>query len=76
MASGNISDFFLAKHFSENGKKLSQIPILKIKKICLQVTESCYFGEGVATFMFTGYNFKSSLKSCKCGKKSSSRWSS
>jgi len=38
--------FFWQNTFLKMGKKMSQIPILKIKKICLQVTESCYFGGG------------------------------
>jgi hypothetical protein len=41
-----------------------QVPLQREKERInhFQLHENCFFGEGVVTFMSTGYNFKTSLK--------------
>jgi len=59
--------FFLAKNrqmatqFSENGVFCRKFPVVE-KKIRQKATENWCFGDGVATFMPTGYSFQSFLK--------------
>jgi len=61
------SDFFLARNrqmvtqFSENGIFCGKFPVFQ-KKIRQKATEKWSFGDGVATFMPTGYSFRSFLK--------------
>jgi hypothetical protein len=51
----------MATQFSENGVFCRKFPVVE-KKIRQKATENWCFGDGVATFMPTGYSFQSFLK--------------
>jgi hypothetical protein len=51
----------MATQFSENGILCCKFPVFE-KKIRQKATENWFFGDGVATFMPTGYTFQSFLK--------------
>jgi hypothetical protein len=47
---------FLARQFSENGIFCRKFPVFE-KQIRQKETENWFLGDGVATFMHTGYSF-------------------
>jgi hypothetical protein len=51
----------MVTQFSENGIFCGKFPVFQ-KKIRQKATEKWSFGDGVATFMPTGYSFRSFLK--------------